>query len=98
MTFYSTFFFTPDFIIYNPISMKTTPPTMTGTACLSIVSRSKYISQIAIAHNIPKRPIEAKPKIIKPIQNTKPFTPSNNLNHHYPKNPIIKMVHFSLNY
>jgi hypothetical protein len=77
--------------------MKTTAPTITGTACLSIVSRSKYPSQIAIIHNIPKRPTEDKLRIIKPIQNTIVFSPSNTMNHHYSKNPIIRWYILSLN-
>lgn len=63
------------------MSMKTTPPTMTGTACLNIVKLSKYPFQTAIIHNIPKRPTEAKPKMIRPNQKTRVFSPSNTIDH-----------------
>ena len=74
-------FFTPDFIMYNLISTNAISPTMPGTACLSIANLSTYPFQTAIIHTIPKRLTDAKPKIIKPIQNTKVFSPSNTSHH-----------------
>jgi len=62
--------------------MNTIPPTMSGTACLSHLNGFMYPSQAVIVHNNPKRYTEAKPKIIRPIQNTIVFSPSNTLNHH----------------
>jgi len=82
MTFHSSFFFTPDFIMYNPISRKTTPPTINGTKPLRNSIRFVGYMTTATIHNVPKRPTEAKPRIIKPIQNIIVFSPSNTLNHH----------------
>lgn len=55
--------------------MNTIAPAITGTDWLSIVNLSMYPFQIAIPHNIPKRPTEAKPRIINPTQKRSDFSP-----------------------
>lgn len=70
----------PDFIIYSPMNMNTTAPTIIGNDCLNIQEMFIYMSVYANCHNIAKRIIEAKARIIKPIQNRTCFSPLNNSN------------------
>ena len=57
--------------------MKTAAPTIRGNDCLNIQEISIYISVNAYAycHKIAKRIIDAKARIIKPIQNKALFSP-----------------------
>ncbi len=59
---------------------------------------SLYPSQIAIIHNIPNRPTEAKPKMIRPIQNIIVFSPSNTANpqHTYAKPIFILLMQLEM--
>ena len=61
--------------------MKTTAPTIIGNDCLNIQETSVCHSMNANCHNKAKRIIDAKARIIKPTQNSTPFSPSNNTHH-----------------
>jgi hypothetical protein len=66
--------------MYNPTSMKTAAPTIIGKDCLNIQETSVCHSINANCHNNANRIIEAKARIIKPIQNRSCFSPLNNSN------------------
>jgi hypothetical protein len=72
-------FLAPDFIMYNPIRMKTTGPAIGGTKYFQF--QSPHGDAMIVYQSTVKRMVEDKPRTTKPIQNILVFSPSNMASH-----------------